>query len=86
MSASNAQSGGFSKQEREAMNARAKELAAEKRTDKKRTDGENAVREAIAEKIHHLLTTHAPDLWPRTWYGMPAYARDVRLQRCRVSG
>ena len=89
MSASNTQSGGFSRQEREAMNARAKEIAAEKRADKKRADGENAVREAIeamaasdkaiAERIHHLVTTNAPDLWPKTWYGMPAYARDGKV-------
>ncbi len=71
------------------MNARAKELAAEKRADRKRTEGEIAVRDAIdamsvsdkaiAEKIHQLVTTHAPDLWPRTWYGMPAYARDGKV-------
>ena len=71
------------------MNARAKELAAEKRAVKKRADGENAVREAIdamaapdkaiAERIHHLVTTNAPDLWPKTWYGMPAYARDGKV-------
>ncbi len=89
MSESNTQSGGFSKQEREAMNARGKELAAEKRADKKRTEGENAVREsieamsaadkAIAERIHQLVTTNAPDLWPKTWYGMPAYARDGKV-------
>ena len=71
------------------MNARAKELAAEKRADRKRADDENAVREAIdamsasdkaiAERIHHLVTTNAPDLWPKTWYGMPAYARDGKV-------
>jgi uncharacterized protein YdhG (YjbR/CyaY superfamily) len=71
------------------MNARAKELAAEKRADRKRAEGEIAVRDAIdamsvsdkaiAEKIHQLVTTHAPDLWPKTWYGMPAYARDGKV-------
>jgi uncharacterized protein YdhG (YjbR/CyaY superfamily) len=86
---SNSQSGGFSRLEREAMNARAKELAAEKRADRKRAEGEIAVRDAIdamsvsdkaiAEKIHQLVTTHAPDLWPKTWYGMPAYARDGKV-------
>ena len=89
MAASNTQSSGFSKQEREAMNARSKELAAEKRANKKREDGENAVKEAIAamadpdkalaERIHELVTANAPDLWPKTWYGMPAYARDGKV-------
>jgi uncharacterized protein YdhG (YjbR/CyaY superfamily) len=89
MPTSNPPSGGFSKEEREAMKARAKELAAEKRSDRKRADGEQAVREAIeamvgsdrviAERIHTLVTTTAPELWPRTWYGMPAYARDGKV-------
>ena len=89
MAASNTQSSGFSKHEREAMNARAKELAAEKRANKKRADGEHALQEVIsamtgtdrtiAERIHHLVTTTAPELWPKTWYGMPAYARDGKV-------
>ena len=89
MAASNTQGSGFSKQEREAMNARAKELAAEKRANKKREEGENAVKEAIAamsgpdralaERIHAIVTTNAPDLWPKTWYGMPAYALDGKV-------
>ena len=89
MAASNTQSGGFSKHEREAMNARSRELAAEKRANKKRTDGENAVKEAIAamsasdraiaQKVNDLVTTTAPELWPKTWYGMPAYARDGKV-------
>jgi uncharacterized protein YdhG (YjbR/CyaY superfamily) len=89
MPTNNPPSGGFSKEEREAMKARAKELAAEQRSDRKRADGEQAVREAIeamagsdraiAERIHTLVTTTAPELWPRTWYGMPAYARDGKV-------
>lgn len=89
MAASSSGSGGFSKHEREAMNARSKELAAEKRANKKRSEGEAAVREAfdamsgldkrIAERIHELVTETAPDLWPKTWYGMPAYARDGKV-------
>lgn len=89
MAASDTQGGGFSKQEREAMNARSRELAAEKRAHKKREDGEAAVREAIeamsgtdrviAERIHALVTSTAPDLWPKTWYGMPAYAADGKV-------
>jgi hypothetical protein len=68
---------GFSAEERAAMRARAREL-------KDKTDGESAVRAAIAEmstqdralakRIHELITTAAPDLMPKTWYGMPAYA------------
>ena len=89
MAASNTQSSGFSTQERAAMNACSKELAAEKRANKKRDDGENAVNEAIgemsdadmmlAQRIHELVTANAPDLWPKTWYGMPAYARDGKV-------
>jgi uncharacterized protein YdhG (YjbR/CyaY superfamily) len=76
---------GFSDFEREAMQNRAKELAAEARTNKKREDGEKDVLEAIAampepdrgmaNKIHELITKSAPSLWPKTWYGMPAYAK-----------
>ena len=77
---------GFTKSERAAMNARSRELAAEKRANKKKADGETAVLEAIAEmhgldrelalKVHELVTATAPDLWPKTWYGMPAYSID----------
>jgi uncharacterized protein YdhG (YjbR/CyaY superfamily) len=69
--------GGFSAEEKAAMRARAKEL-------KQKTDGESAVRAAIAgmspqdralaKRIHELVTAAAPDLTPKTWYGMPAYA------------
>lgn len=78
--------GGFSKEEKQAMKARARELAAERRASKKRDDGEKAVLAAIAamegsdqqiaEKLHHLIQQTAPELWPKTWYGMPAYAKD----------
>ena len=67
----------FSKEEKAAMRARAKEL-------KLKTDGETAVKEAIAgmapndrtlaKRVHELVTAAAPDLVPKTWYGMPAYA------------
>ena len=86
MTAPDSKSGGFSKQEREAMYARARELAAERNISKKRADGEIALRDAldamtrsdraIAERIHELVTQTAPELWPKTWYGMPAYALD----------
>jgi uncharacterized protein YdhG (YjbR/CyaY superfamily) len=68
---------GFSAEEKAAMRARAREL-------KDKTDGETAVRAAIAgmapkdrttaKRIHELITAAAPDLTPKTWYGMPAYA------------
>lgn len=89
MAANDRQGSGFTQQERDAMNARAKELAAEKKANRKRADGEAAVQEAIAaltgtdrelaQRIHALVSEAAPDLWPKTWYGMPAYARDGKV-------
>jgi uncharacterized protein YdhG (YjbR/CyaY superfamily) len=68
---------GFTAEEKAAMKARAKELKAE-------ADGESAVRASIAEmspqdrtlakQVHELVRAAAPDLTPKTWYGMPAYA------------
>ena len=68
---------GFTKEEKAAMKARAKELKAAE-------DGETAVRDALAamspddralgERIHALVRESAPELTPKTWYGMPAYA------------
>jgi uncharacterized protein YdhG (YjbR/CyaY superfamily) len=68
---------GFTKEERAAMRARARELKANE-------DGERAVRDAIAamspqdravaKRVHELITDAAPGLSPKTWYGMPAYA------------
>jgi uncharacterized protein YdhG (YjbR/CyaY superfamily) len=73
---------GFSAEEKAAMRARAKEL-------KSKTDGESAVRSAIAamspqdraiaKRVHELITSTAPDLTPKTWYGMPAYAREGKV-------
>jgi uncharacterized protein YdhG (YjbR/CyaY superfamily) len=75
---------GFSPEERAAMKQRAAELRAEGRSGAKKADGLQAVLEsiakmtpedrALAERVHVTVTTHAPDLVPRTWYGMPAYA------------
>jgi len=75
---------GFSDFEREAMKNRAKELAAEAKAKKNRAVGEKAALDAIAEmtgsdkeiakKIHDIMHEHAPNLLPKTWYGMPAYA------------
>ena len=82
-------SSGFSKEERDAMKARARELKAEERENKKREDGENDLLAAIAdmpdsdrimaEQIHAIVKEVAPDLMPKTWYGMPAYARDNKV-------
>ncbi len=68
---------GFTAEEKAAMRARAKELKAAE-------DGENAVRAALAamaphdraigKRLHALVKESAPDLSPKTWYGMPAYA------------
>jgi uncharacterized protein YdhG (YjbR/CyaY superfamily) len=73
---------GFTAEEKAAMKARAREL-------KDKTDGETAVRAAIAamspkdralaKRVHELITAAAPGLTPKTWYGMPAYARDGKV-------
>ena len=75
---------GFSADEMAAMKARAKELKAEERAAKNRAEGEKALLDAIAgmheldrdmgRRIHAVVSAAAPDLWPKTWYGMPAYA------------
>ena len=76
-------------EERAAMRERAKELKAEERLSKDRAAGERDVLEKIAEmppsdrkmakKLHELVTKNAPDLMPRTWYGMPAYTSDGKV-------
>ena len=86
----------FSAAEKAAMKERAKELQAEARTSKKRAEGERAVLEKIAEmsqpdrgmaeRIHAIVTASAPELWPRTWYGMPAYALEGRKVVCFFQG
>ena len=75
---------GFTDAEKAAMKARAKELKAEARANQKREDGERDLLEKIAEmsdpdrglatRVHEIVTATAPDLFPKTWYGMPAYA------------
>ena len=81
---SDSQSSGFSAEERAAMKERAAELRAEGKKGAKKADGLDAVLEAIAkmapadrelaERVHMTVTATAPDLAPKTWYGMPAYA------------
>ncbi len=73
---------GVTAEEKAAMKARAREL-------KNKADGESAVRAAIAEmapedramaeRLHALITASAPELSPKTWYGMPAYAKDGKV-------
>jgi uncharacterized protein YdhG (YjbR/CyaY superfamily) len=80
---------GWTAEERAAMKERAKEMKAEARANKDRAAGEKDILEKIAEmperdralaqRIHEIVTTHAPVLMPRTWYGMPAYARDGKI-------
>ena len=75
---------GFTADEQAAMKARAAELKAEARMNKDRAAGESALLEKIAEmqepdrsmaeRLHEIVTANAPDLLPKTWYGMPAYA------------
>jgi uncharacterized protein YdhG (YjbR/CyaY superfamily) len=77
-------SGGFTADERAAMKERAAELRAEGKKGAKQADGLQDVLDkiaemapddrALAERVHVAVTSTAPDLVPRTWYGMPAYA------------
>ena len=80
---------GFTDEERAAMRERAKELKAEARWDKDKAAGEHDVLakiaempepdRAMAERLHAIVTKSAPSLWPKTWYGMPAYAKDDKI-------
>jgi len=86
MPANSAKSGsdGFTADERAAMKERAAELRAEGKKGAKKADGLQAVLDAIAkmapedralaERVHVTVTATAPELAPKTWYGMPAYA------------
>jgi uncharacterized protein YdhG (YjbR/CyaY superfamily) len=85
MSANNdtTESDGFSAAERAAMKKRAAELRAEGKKGAKKADGLQAVLDsiaemapqdrALAERVHVTVTATAPELSPKTWYGMPAY-------------
>ncbi len=80
---------GFTAEERTAMKERAQELKAEARANRSRADGEADLLSKIAEmpapdrsmatRLHAIVTANAPDLVPRTWYGMPAYAREGKV-------
>ncbi len=89
----NKRSRGFTDEERAAMKERAEELRAEARgatrANKNKADGESDVLAKIAEmqepdrvmatRLHAIITASAPALSPRTWYGMPAYAKDGKV-------
>src|SRR5918997_4246082 len=80
---------GFTDEERAAMRERAKELKAEARANKKRADGESDLLakitemqgpdRAMAERLHEIVKASAPALSPKTWYGMPAYAKGGKV-------
>jgi uncharacterized protein YdhG (YjbR/CyaY superfamily) len=82
-------SNGFTNEEKAAMKARTQELKAEARANENRAAGESAVLEAIAaleepdrtmaKRLHALIKANAPVLLPKTWYGMPAYAKDGKV-------
>jgi uncharacterized protein YdhG (YjbR/CyaY superfamily) len=81
-----ASASGFTDAERAAMKDRAEELKASRRGGKDKSAGVDALLAKIAEmhepdrglaeRIHAIVTSVAPELAPRTWYGMPAYAKD----------
>jgi uncharacterized protein YdhG (YjbR/CyaY superfamily) len=80
---------GFTDEERAAMRERAKELKAEARANKKKAEGESDVLakiaemqepdRAMAERLHAIIKASAPALSPKTWYGMPAYAKNGKV-------
>jgi uncharacterized protein YdhG (YjbR/CyaY superfamily) len=88
-SAKSTKSKGFTDEERAAMKERARELKAEARENKSRADGESDVLGKIAEmpgpdramakRLHAIVKASAPALLPKTWYGMPAYAKDGKV-------
>ncbi|MGH2654088.1 MAG: iron chaperone [Actinomycetota bacterium] len=80
---------GFTDEERAAMKERARELKAEARANKDKAAGESDVLAKIAEmqgpdramakRLHAIIKASAPALSPKTWYGMPAYAKDGKV-------
>jgi uncharacterized protein YdhG (YjbR/CyaY superfamily) len=85
----NKKSKGFTDEERAAMKERAQELKAASRANKNKTDGESDLLAKIAEmqqpdramakRLHAIIKASAPALAPKTWYGMPAYAKDGKV-------
>ncbi|GAA4892147.1 uncharacterized protein YdhG (YjbR/CyaY superfamily) [Stackebrandtia albiflava] len=84
-------SAGFSAEERAAMKEHAQEIKAEARRGSRasKADGEATLLAKVAEmegtdrelaqRLHEIVTAEAPELTPKTWYGMPAYARDGKV-------
>ncbi|MGE8212282.1 hypothetical protein [Stenotrophomonas sp.] len=82
-------SNGFTAAEQAAMKERARELKLEAKAGKLRADGEAELlakvaempvaERVMAERLHAIVTATAPTLLPKTWYGMPAYARDGKV-------
>jgi uncharacterized protein YdhG (YjbR/CyaY superfamily) len=80
---------GFTDEEKAAMKERARELKAEARADRDRAAGESDLLAKIAEmpkadramatRLHEIVTTSAPALMPKTWYGMPAWASEGKV-------
>ncbi len=80
---------GFTDEERAAMKERAQELKAEARWKKDKAEGESDLLakigemkgsdRAMARRLHEIVKASAPDLLPRTWYGMPAYSKDGKV-------
>jgi uncharacterized protein YdhG (YjbR/CyaY superfamily) len=80
---------GLTDAEKAAMKETLKERKAEERMNKDRAAGEQALLEKVAEmpqpdrsmaeRIHKIVTDSAPELMPKTWYGMPAYAKDGKI-------
>jgi uncharacterized protein YdhG (YjbR/CyaY superfamily) len=80
---------GFTAEEKAAMKERARELKAEERASKDRAEGERDLLakvaempesdRAMAQRIHAIVKASAPSLSPKTWYGMPAYAKDGQI-------
>ena len=84
-STSDKQTGGFTSEERDAMKARAHEVKRERTRGGAKADGESELLakiaampekdRSLAERVHTIIRSAAPDLEPKTWYGMPAYAK-----------
>src|SRR5262252_7671818 len=89
ITAINKKAKGLTDEERAALKNRAQELKAEARTDKNKADGESAALakiaamqepdRAMAQRLHAIIKASAPALAPKTWYGMPAYAKDGKV-------
>ena len=87
---------GFTAEEKAAMKERAKELKAEARARANKAEGEKILLAAVAampgsdramaKRLHEIVMANAPDLWPKTWYGMPAYANDDGKVVCFFQG